>query len=70
MSPFFSHGFVLIAVYSLYFEEITLESVINIYELENIHGVILSVGGQIPNNLAIPLYRQVSTTIVLSRCVS
>ena len=36
----------------LYFDELTFERVMDILELENPHGVILSVGGQIPNNLA------------------
>jgi len=41
----------------LYFEEITLERVLDIYEKENPLGVIVSVGGQIPNNLALNLSR-------------
>lgn len=36
----------------LYFDELTFERVMDIIELEQPHGVILSVGGQIPNNLA------------------
>ncbi len=36
----------------LYFEELSLESVADIYELENPKGIIISMGGQIPNNLA------------------
>lgn len=36
----------------LYFDELTLERVLDIVELEQPHGVILSMGGQIPNNLA------------------
>ncbi len=36
----------------LYFDELTYERVMDILEMENPHGVILSVGGQIPNNLA------------------
>lgn len=36
----------------LYFDELTFERVMDILELEQPHGVILSVGGQIPNNLA------------------
>ncbi|MDE6467443.1 MAG: carbamoyl-phosphate synthase (glutamine-hydrolyzing) large subunit, partial [Muribaculaceae bacterium] len=36
----------------LYFDELTYERVMDIIELENPHGVVLSVGGQIPNNLA------------------
>ncbi|MEF9986303.1 MAG: carbamoyl-phosphate synthase (glutamine-hydrolyzing) large subunit [Bacteroidales bacterium] len=39
----------------LYFDELTFERVMDIYELENPHGVIVSVGGQIPNNLAMRL---------------
>lgn len=36
----------------LYFEELTLERVLDIYEIERPLGVMISVGGQIPNNLA------------------
>ena len=36
----------------LYFDELTYERVMDILDLEQPHGVILSVGGQIPNNLA------------------
>jgi carbamoyl-phosphate synthase large subunit len=39
----------------LYFEELTLERVLDIVEKENPDGVVVSVGGQIPNNLAIKL---------------
>ncbi len=39
----------------LYFDELSLESVLDICEKERPEGVILSMGGQIPNNLAIPL---------------
>jgi carbamoyl-phosphate synthase large subunit len=39
----------------LYFEELTLERVIDIYEFENSEGMIISVGGQTPNNLATKL---------------
>lgn len=39
----------------LYFDELTFERVMDIYELENPHGVVVSVGGQIPNNLALRL---------------
>jgi carbamoyl-phosphate synthase large subunit len=42
----------------LYFEELSLERVLDIYELENPKGVFVSVGGQIPNNLAMPLHRR------------
>ncbi|MBQ1168455.1 MAG: ATP-grasp domain-containing protein, partial [Bacteroidales bacterium] len=40
----------------LYFDELSFERVMDIYELENPHGVIVSVGGQIPNNLALRLH--------------
>ncbi|MDR0390095.1 MAG: carbamoyl-phosphate synthase (glutamine-hydrolyzing) large subunit [Spirochaetaceae bacterium] len=40
----------------LYFEELSLERVLDIYELERPDGIILSMGGQIPNNLATRLY--------------
>lgn len=39
----------------LYFDELTFERVLDIYELENPHGMVISVGGQIPNNLALKL---------------
>ena len=42
----------------LYFDELTFERVMDIIDLENPHGVILSVGGQIPNNLATRLDAQ------------
>ena len=42
----------------LYFDELTFERVMDILELENPHGIILSVGGQIPNNLATRLDSQ------------
>ncbi|WP_185855819.1 carbamoyl-phosphate synthase (glutamine-hydrolyzing) large subunit [Blattabacterium cuenoti] len=40
----------------LYFEELTLERVLDIIELENPKGTIVSMGGQIPNNLVLKLY--------------
>ncbi|MDC7178692.1 carbamoyl-phosphate synthase (glutamine-hydrolyzing) large subunit [Bacteroides cellulosilyticus] len=42
----------------LYFDELTFERVMDIFELENPHGVIVSTGGQIPNNLALRLDAQ------------
>ena len=42
----------------LYFDELTFERVMDILELENPHGVIVSTGGQIPNNLAMRLDAQ------------
>ncbi|KAI7105236.1 hypothetical protein KC352_g37155, partial [Hortaea werneckii] len=41
----------------LYFENITQETILDIYELERSSGVIISMGGQVPNNIALPLYR-------------
>ncbi len=40
----------------LYFEEMTFERVVDIYEFEDPKGIILSMGGQIPNNLAMRLH--------------
>ena len=40
----------------LYFEELSLERVLDIYEFEKPKGVVISTGGQIPNNLALPLH--------------
>jgi carbamoyl-phosphate synthase large subunit len=42
----------------LYFDELSFERVLDIVEIENPKGVILSVGGQIPNNMAMKLHRQ------------
>ena len=42
----------------LYFDELTFERVMDILELENPHGIIVSTGGQIPNNLALRLDAQ------------
>lgn len=42
----------------LYFDELTFERVIDIIDMENPHGVIVSTGGQIPNNLAMHLDEQ------------
>lgn len=41
----------------LYFEPLTLEHILNIYEEENPDGVIVQFGGQTPLNLAVPLYK-------------
>lgn len=41
----------------LYFENINLETVLDIYQLETSSGVIISMGGQTPNNIALPLHR-------------
>ncbi len=42
----------------LYFDELSFERVLDVIDLESPRGVIVSVGGQIPNNLAMKLYRQ------------
>ena len=42
----------------LYFDELSFERVLDVIDLERPRGVIVSVGGQIPNNLAMKLYRQ------------
>ncbi len=42
----------------LYFDELSFERVLDVIDLESPNGVIVSVGGQIPNNLAMKLHRQ------------
>ncbi|RWS17955.1 CAD protein-like protein [Dinothrombium tinctorium] len=42
----------------LYFEEISFETVMDIYNIENPFGIILCMGGQLPNNIAMDLHRQ------------
>ncbi|AFR92748.1 carbamoyl-phosphate synthase, large subunit [Cryptococcus neoformans C23] len=42
----------------LYFENISLETVLDIYDTEHSSGVVLSMGGQTPNNIALALHRQ------------
>jgi carbamoyl-phosphate synthase/aspartate carbamoyltransferase len=41
----------------LYFENINLETVLDIYEMESSSGVLIAMGGQTPNNIALPLHR-------------
>jgi carbamoyl-phosphate synthase/aspartate carbamoyltransferase len=41
----------------LYFENIHLETILDIYQLESSNGIIISLGGQTPNNIALPLHR-------------
>ncbi|TVY85114.1 Protein pyrABCN [Lachnellula suecica] len=41
----------------LYFENINLETIMDIYELETSSGVLIAMGGQTPNNIALPLHR-------------
>lgn len=52
---------------SLYFDELSYERVLDIIELENPKGVIVSTGGQIPNNLAVRL-SQSGVNILDSGC--
>ncbi len=42
----------------LYFDELSFERVMDVFDLENPHGVVVSMGGQIPNNLAMKLHGQ------------
>ncbi|KAI9271295.1 hypothetical protein BY458DRAFT_586549 [Sporodiniella umbellata] len=42
----------------LYFENIDLERILDIYEIEKSSAVMMSMGGQTPNNIALPLHRQ------------
>jgi len=42
----------------LYFDELSLERVLDIYEKENPYSVVVSMGGQIPNNLVMKLYKE------------
>jgi len=42
----------------LYFDELSFERVLDVIDLESPNGVVVSVGGQIPNNLAMKLHRQ------------
>ncbi|KAF0974092.1 hypothetical protein FDP41_006702 [Naegleria fowleri] len=48
----------------LYFEELSLERVMDIYEQETCYGAIISVGGQQPNNIALPLDKQCNVNIL------
>src|SRR6185369_14433250 len=41
----------------LYFEELSLERVLDITDFEDPKGVVVSTGGQVPNNLALPLHK-------------
>eukprot|EP01035_Chromulina_nebulosa_P017478 gene17478-23030_t len=41
----------------LYFEELSKERILDIYSIEKSKGVIVSMGGQIPNNVALPLHK-------------
>ncbi len=55
----------------LYFEELTIERVLDICEKENPEGVIVSTGGQVPNNLAMKLYKKdVKILTISNRCLS
>jgi carbamoyl-phosphate synthase/aspartate carbamoyltransferase len=52
----------------LYFEELSLERVMDIYESENPAGVVVSVGGQIPNNLASSLHESGANILGTDAC--
>ncbi len=51
----------------LYFDEMSFEAVMDVYQMEAPEGVILSVGGQLPNNIAMSLHRQKVTTAKTSK---
>jgi carbamoyl-phosphate synthase large subunit len=42
----------------LYFEELSIEKILDIYEMQQPLGVVVSMGGQVPNNLALKLYNE------------
>jgi carbamoyl-phosphate synthase large subunit len=42
----------------LIFDEVSFESVMDVYDRQEFHGIVVSMGGQVPNNLAIRLHRQ------------
>jgi len=44
--------------HKLYFDEITFETVMDIYQMEQPQGIVLSMGGQTPNNIALQLHNQ------------
>ncbi|KAJ5974283.1 hypothetical protein N7481_011493 [Penicillium waksmanii] len=48
----------------LYFEELSYERVMDIYELENSSGVVVSVGGQLPQNIALRLQETGNATVL------
>ncbi|UCE20303.1 MAG: carbamoyl-phosphate synthase (glutamine-hydrolyzing) large subunit [Gemmatimonadota bacterium] len=52
----------------LYFEELTFERILDIYERENPLGIIVSMGGQTPNNLTIPLHTAGVSILGTSPC--
>lgn len=47
----------------LYFEELSFERVMDIYELENSEGCVISMGGQLPQNIALKLYENGCNTL-------
>jgi carbamoylphosphate synthase large subunit len=51
----------------LYFEELSLERILDIHDKEQSEGVVVSVGGQIPNTLAMPLHQQVQWGVACCR---
>jgi carbamoyl-phosphate synthase large subunit len=48
----------------LYFEELSYERVMDIYELETASGVVVSVGGQLPQNIALKLQESGKATVL------
>ena len=54
----------------LYFDELSFERVLDVIDLEQPGGVIVSVGGQIPNNLAMKLHRQSVHILARLLCLS
>ena len=48
---------------ALYFEEMSLERVLDVMDIEDAEGGVVSVGGQIPNNLALPLHNAGATIL-------
>lgn len=58
LTPFSSSCSLFLPFKQLYFENITLETVNDIYTLESSSGVIVAMGGQTPNNIALGLHHQ------------
>ena len=53
----------------LYFDEISFETIMEIHHLEQPGGVVVSMGGQLPNNIAMPLHRQQVRLVILSQAL-
>ena len=61
----------------LYFDEITLEAVLDIHRKEKVNGCVISMGGQIPNNLSlklknagVPILRQTQKILIAPKIVT